>query len=327
MDTIFLTTLLFIFLSAFFGSYLSTRRRDRCLRDFNDFLITFEEKDGDIARGIFVLYFTAFELKYLHPHKNSDGYSETSYIIYKGQYDTIQGIYRYYDELSEQKKLLRNRNIQKSYHPNLWRRWMRNMRNALNTFKQAIFQVIHTALGQAQRVRPSSTFLKSHNKQITDLGEDFISIAANAHEPILERYIGKKVVLEVLKNNQPIKYQGILKEYTDQFIELLDIHELETFQFEINLSEPFEKEQADINISRTKTGIQIKNNRPDSIFLSRVLSKSASRIYNQLIESNTVFELTLPPQIDDEMTLYILNKRLMDAIFPRAHALIRHGGE
>jgi hypothetical protein len=44
-----------------------------------------------------------------------------------------------------------------------------------------------------------------------------------AYEPLLERHIGKKVVLELTKGDKIFEYQGILKDYTVGFIELMDV--------------------------------------------------------------------------------------------------------
>ena len=46
----------------------------------------------------------------------------------------------------------------------------------------------------------------------------------NSFEPLLERYIGNKVVLEMIKGDKVIEYSGVLKEYTADFIEIMDIN-------------------------------------------------------------------------------------------------------
>ena len=44
-----------------------------------------------------------------------------------------------------------------------------------------------------------------------------------SYEPLLERYIGNKVVLELLKGDKVFEYCGVLKEYTAEFIEIMDV--------------------------------------------------------------------------------------------------------
>ena len=45
-----------------------------------------------------------------------------------------------------------------------------------------------------------------------------------SYEPLLERYIGHRVILEVLKGDAVIKYAGVLKDYTAEFIEVMDVN-------------------------------------------------------------------------------------------------------
>ena len=43
-------------------------------------------------------------------------------------------------------------------------------------------------------------------------------------EPLLERYIGHKVVLKLIKGDKIFEYCGVLKEYTGQFVEIMDVN-------------------------------------------------------------------------------------------------------
>jgi hypothetical protein len=44
-----------------------------------------------------------------------------------------------------------------------------------------------------------------------------------SYEPLLERYIGNKVVLELIRADTVFEYCGVLKEYTADFIEVMDV--------------------------------------------------------------------------------------------------------
>ncbi|MHC4863817.1 MAG: hypothetical protein ACYTEX_07030, partial [Planctomycetota bacterium] len=41
---------------------------------------------------------------------------------------------------------------------------------------------------------------------------------------LLERYIGRMVVLELIKGDKIIEYCGVLKEYTADFVEIMDVN-------------------------------------------------------------------------------------------------------
>ena len=61
-------------------------------------------------------------------------------------------------------------------------------------------------------------------------------------EPLLERYIGHRVVLELIKGEKIFKYSGVLKDYTAEFIEIMDV------DYRMKEDQPAKK--ADLLISR-----------------------------------------------------------------------------
>lgn len=323
MDLIFITTLVFIFASALLGSFMSARKRDRCLKDFEDFHVTLEEKDGDQVQGMLNTYLTGIELAYLQPQPIA-GHIETSYIIYQGQYDTIQHIHRYHHELSEENQQKRSVSIRKTYHPSAVRRFARGFRNRLSTLNEAVIQAISTVIGQAQKQRPKSTVLKAHGKRITAMGEDVITIASHTFEPILEKYIGKKVVLEVLKGAEQLKYCGILKEYTNQFIEILDILDIDLITVTLK---PDQVEQRGFVVSMSDSVVKIENNNIFPLKLKQVDAGSPITDLDIEIKANTAITYQLQEPVTAQINLHFEIQRHLDAIIPRKHALIRHGGE
>ena len=53
--------------------------------------------------------------------------------------------------------------------------------------------------------------------------KELISSVAAAYEPLLERHIGRKVVLERVTGDKVLEMVGVLKEYTSEFVELMDV--------------------------------------------------------------------------------------------------------
>lgn len=43
-------------------------------------------------------------------------------------------------------------------------------------------------------------------------------------EPLLERYIEHRVILQVFKGEAMLEYAGVLKDYTADFIEVMDVN-------------------------------------------------------------------------------------------------------
>ncbi len=50
-----------------------------------------------------------------------------------------------------------------------------------------------------------------------------MSQTGTSFEPLLERYIGHRVILELIKGDKLLKYSGVLKDYTSEFIEIMDV--------------------------------------------------------------------------------------------------------
>lgn len=327
MDSIFWYTITFIILSALMGALFNARTRDRCLKDFKNFTVTIEEIDGDLAWGDLLVYSTGLELHYHSPHHDADGHNETTYIIYKDQYATIQGIYRYYDQLSEASQKDREKSIRKSYHPNPVRRMFRSLRNILNTFKDSIFQSIGVIVGQAQKSNPQSTLLQSQDKRITSISQDLIKITANAYEPILEKYIGKKVVLDVRKGETEIEYAGILKEYTNEFIEILDIDQKVTTTVEVAGPDKLNIEDYQVVISKDGPKFIIENQGAKTLFIRKIEAGDFSKELNVVCNPFAVADFYLEKPIEEIVKIYFEVVRKMDVIIPRKYCLVRHGGE
>ncbi len=69
MDSIFIATLLFIFVTALVGTYIQRRSRDLCLNDFTGFNVTIEMNDGKCVWGRLNVFFNSVELLYPTPHQ------------------------------------------------------------------------------------------------------------------------------------------------------------------------------------------------------------------------------------------------------------------
>jgi len=327
MDSLFWYTLLFIFISALVGTFLNSRQKDRCLIDFEKFQVTIEETDGDLAWGTLNVYFTGIEVQYPSPQRDNDGHIECSYIIYKEQYSSIQGIYRYHDALSEKNQKAREISIRKTYHPHPFRRLRRHLRNILNTFKDSILQSIGLIVGQAQKANPKSTILKTQDKRITSLTQDIIQVTANAYEPILEKYIGKRVVLDVNKGGQEIEHSGILKEYTYEFIEVLDIMSKERKALELNPESDQILRDFGMQVTREDLHFIIENRGSIPMYLRGLESPTFHKDLNVICTPGATVDFCIEKEIRDKITLSFEIARRMDAIIPRSHCLVRHSGE
>ena len=66
--------------------------------------------------------------------------------------------------------------------------------------------------------------LTTQDKYVSQMKQELMDSAGTSFEPLLERYIGNKVVLEMIKGEKILEYCGVLKEYTADFVEIMDVN-------------------------------------------------------------------------------------------------------
>jgi len=224
MPDTFAVTIIFIVLTTFVAAFIKKRSRDKCLKDFSENLVTLEERGGKIIWGKLSVENTGLELIYPAKHKDKKGHDETSYILYKYEYPNIQALIRYHDKLSEDNKKERGKELKRTYHPNLLRRLKRKIQNVFKTVRDSVMEVVNLLISQAKKATPAGTMLTSQDKHVSRMKQELMGSAGTSFEPLLERHIGHQVVLELSKGDKIFEYPGVLKEYTAEFIEIMDVN-------------------------------------------------------------------------------------------------------
>lgn len=220
----FTITILFILITTLIAAFVQRCKRDKCIKDFKSYPVNIEKiGKGKVAGGILFMQTTGLELVYQTPQKDEFDFVNNSYLFYKYEYPQIQAIIRYLDELDAQQMLNRQKRLWRIYHPTALRRFRRGVLGVFKTLRDSITEVINVALSFAQKSKTAGAMLTSQNKYVTQMKQELLESVGTAHEPLLEKYIGKKVVFELIKGEIFYKYRGILKEYTANFIELIDV--------------------------------------------------------------------------------------------------------
>ena len=223
MDTVLVLTISMIFLGAMIGTVIRYRTRDKCLKVFSGFFVIAEREDESTVWGNLSVFHNAIELTYAEPFSGgNDGHQETSFIFYKNQFGGIRALKRLHQKLSTEHQAIREKDIRRTYRPNLVRRTGRRLRNMLNLFRDALAQAFGAFVGSVKKTT-TSTLIATQDARLTETAKTLLGATASAYEPILERYIGRKVVLELVDASGVTEYCGILKDYSEDFICVLDI--------------------------------------------------------------------------------------------------------
>jgi hypothetical protein len=111
MQNTFAFTVLFIVLATIVAVFIKRVKKDKCLKDFADNVVTLEETTGKIRHGVLNVENTGLELIYPTAQKDDNENDETSVILYKYEYPNIQALIRYHHELSEGGKQEREKEL------------------------------------------------------------------------------------------------------------------------------------------------------------------------------------------------------------------------
>ena len=223
MQDTFGITIIFIFLCAFVGAFVSGRSKDKCLASFSKNMVTLEDKTGKTIWGVLRTENTGLELVYREKYQDTEGHIEASYILYKNEYSLIQAIIRFHDQLSDKSKKMRLKKLQKTYHPSFLRRLNRRIINVFKTVRDSLVEVMNLFIGQVKQKTAGAGILSTQDKYINKMKQNLVGSIGTSYEPLLEKYIGRRVILELMKGEKIFEYPGVLKEYTSEFIELMDV--------------------------------------------------------------------------------------------------------
>jgi hypothetical protein len=144
--------------------------------------------------------------------------------------------------LSESNRKNRQKELKRTYHPGLLRRLKRRIKNVFKTVRDSVVEVVNLIMSQAKKATPAGRMLTSQDKYVSQMRQELMGSVGTSYEPLLERYIGNKVVLELIKGDKIFEYSGVLKEYTAEFIEIMEV------DYKIKADDPLRK--ADLVVPR-----------------------------------------------------------------------------
>lgn len=219
----FLISLLLIVLVTMLGAFFRRRSRDKCLKDFSDNQITLEQIGGKTIWGKLRIEHSGLELTYAGVKTDTKGHLESSFILYQNEFPSIQALVRFHDDLSEKDQRAREKVLEQTYRPDFLRRGRRRFVNLFKTVRDSLLEVANLLMAQAKKTGPAGTVLSSQGKYVNQMKQELMGSVGTSYEPLLEHYIGHQVVLELLKGDSYLELSGVLKDYTAEFIEIMDV--------------------------------------------------------------------------------------------------------
>ena len=320
IDWSLIITLTVIFLITLVGAWLRTRRKDECLKAFDGYHVTLERTDNRVIWGTLKVCTTGLEFLYKDDIQD-DQHVESSYVLYGGEYDRIQAIYRYADDLSEENKKRRERDLRRWFHPSPLRYLVRKMRAFLTTASESLNEVIGILVGRLRK--PAGGFItETSETYMKKFGGEIIGHVGHSQDPLLERFIGQRVVFELVEEDEVHEHVGIFKNYSADFLEFLDVHF--PFKHSLALQPGCEVSTDRITAVAANGSVRVHNYCNYPILLQSLrMDDGEEELLNVVVDGDEEVKL-FPGQKFQNASLQIKIIRELDMIVPRSRAVVRH---
>ncbi|QQE11872.1 hypothetical protein JD969_20745 [Planctomycetota bacterium] len=319
-------TVLFIFLTAVIGVIINQRKRDKCLKHMDDYHVTYIDNKGTVTWGDLAVFSKGLEINYDEQYLTRDQLIKASSLIYSTDLTNCNAICRVTSALTNKELQLRKKQIKKAFNPNIIRRTLRGFRNILNTLKDAFSKALSLLLGQLSKASPKGA-LTSQKGGIDQIGQMVLGVAGNSYEPLLERHIGRPVIMQTKfkTGDKEIisEFPGFLADYTDKYISLFN-----------KSHEPIDSQELDINenislpgcdIEFTKERLKLTPTGKEIIVVNWI--QTSKRVISMGVAVTPTATLELSHDQSSSIKLSIERTRRIDMICPRQNATIYYGGD
>ena len=326
MDNLIWLTVFVIFLATLVGIVVRRASRDKCLRLFDDHHITYVQADGRVLWGDLAVSSQGLELRYDAPFVTRRGLVKSSFLVFAQELESCVLLARSVQALTGQERRARERQVQRTFNPSLTTRALRACRNFVDLLRDAITKSMGLFVGALTSSRGAlGKAVQSRSGEVDELGQSLVGAVANAFEPLLERNIGRPVVLSF--DNPPgaaqpqSEFAGYLVEYTETFLAVFnEDHESEE-RFEVRAAESEARD--DVQIALAEDVLSVTNTGPDALIVDAV-AVGAKEIQLDCILAPGC-SMRVEGVHPGDTTVRLERTRRLDWICPRSRSRVRFG--
>jgi hypothetical protein len=342
-DSLLFLTLLFIFGTAIVSAVYTRWSRDRCLKLFNDDVATLQRADGRITWGRLRVLSEGVEVEFPTPGTDRQGLRRSSVLVYPAELEggNVLCLLRAEETLSNDGRNERRAQVERLFNPSLPRRTLRKMRNLVNTLKDAFSKALGVVVGQVAKANPSSRVLAGQQQHVTAMGETVLGKGvANAYEPLLEKHIGRPVIVDVKRPDGGVMgVAGFLAEYSAKYIAVLNVEHESADAMELRLPAEGEESTSATAGEATPSGrpmdVSARFEGPKLVLtnagIDALLVRRLERDGFEPVDLHAVIpaggRMELPARDVGGALLTITRLRRYDVIVPRGVGQVRHAGE
>jgi hypothetical protein len=238
--------MLLLFVTATITAIATRRKRDRCLKYFNHDPVMILMESGKWLWGRFHVFPKAMELTFEHPEADESGYKKASYVLYTPEVAGIKKILQPPPLTGTPAHEKWKKELQRIANPSLARRFKRWLWNVFNTLRDAVSQSMGMVIGSMKKSTPIGK-VAGADKHAGEIGNTLLETVPNTYEPVLEKYLSKQVIVEMLEDGKVIEFAGLLQEYSGTYLLLRNV----VYQPEIGFNTPL-PDRFDIIFPRSK---------------------------------------------------------------------------
>src|SRR5690606_35545233 len=134
----------------------------------------------------------------------------------------IQALYRYVDELDEEDKQRRERDLRRYFHPGPLVRLGRSTQHFFSLANESMSEGLGMIMGRLKK--PARRYITdASDEYLKRFSSDVVGSVGSTYDPLLERFVGKKVVVDLMEDGVAHEHVAIFKNYSPDFYELLDV--------------------------------------------------------------------------------------------------------
>lgn len=238
--------MILLFLAATIAAIAARRKRDRCLKYFNGEPVIIMMQSGKWIWGRYIAYPKAMELIFDKPEKDESGYAKASYVLYTPEIDGIRKILQPPPASGTKEHDRWQDEIRRIANPSVLCRLRRWFWNVFNTLRDAISQSLGMVIGSMKKATPMGK-VSGADKRAGEIGNTLLGTVPNSYEPVLEKYLSKQVIVEMLEDDKVVEFAGLLQEYSGKYLLLRNV----AFRPDIDIGTPL-PDRFDIIFPRSK---------------------------------------------------------------------------
>ena len=229
---VYVGVIVLVFLISSIGYIIRLFRKDKLLKKLLDKYVVFQMKNGQRYRGTMRLEFTGMEI--ISEESRQRGHAPSYIFTNPEREEGIVAYIRYLDSMNTRELRERAWELERVYHPPLFYKIGRKIRNMFIALKEALDEAISMVWNSFRR--GANTRLARYNEAYeTSAGGDFNTrlqeleeesasyLEQESYERLIERLIGTRVKVRVRFDEEGTEYTAILKDYNNKHIALMNV--------------------------------------------------------------------------------------------------------